>query len=84
MCRREGVAVIIDPRDAAGEPSRFSAALCDLLSDRTRADAAKRLTVALAARARPRAVPAVPVANAPLPAADPTLDLPKIEGQPRG
>ena len=48
------------------------------------ADAAKRLTVALAARARPRAVPAVPVANAPLPAADPTLDLPEDRGPAEG
>jgi flagellar motility protein MotE (MotC chaperone) len=42
-------------------------------------DAAKRLTVALANRAMPRAAP-----GETLRPAEPMLDLPKIEGQPRG
>jgi len=42
-------------------------------------DAAKRLTVALANRAMPRSVP-----EETLRPAEPVLDLPKIEGQPRG
>jgi flagellar motility protein MotE (MotC chaperone) len=70
---RLDIGILVDVTTAM-KPAKVADVLAAMDSD-----AAKRLTVALANRAMPRAVPG----ETPRPA-EPVLDLPKIEGQPRG
>jgi flagellar motility protein MotE (MotC chaperone) len=70
---RLDIGILVDVTTAM-KPAKVADVLAAMDSD-----AAKRLTVALANRAMPRAAPG----ETPRPA-EPVLDLPKIEGQPRG